>query len=300
MNRYLPSLKGSPLFLSLTVVLLCNGCVKHVTATCQPQAPSIVGFDAIQTQGLGFLNVSGDFVGEVFELDPQGKNQFYANRVDVLQYSNAAPNNEYAEGNPQDSTVQVSTSWKLSGDVTGTGGQAATIQAGLNNSLTFNVTDGIRAGIRNPLTTLSDPLNAGAKGQIVGHPSLVYMILNPVELGDKVNLTVSNNDSVSATVKLGWNVSADVSYVCNANESIGAIPNGPKATIVVYPEFVQADATGAINYVGGSLNSHLFAARLAAPNRSPSPAARQKTKMTIVLCKRSGNDVANFPGCKNE
>ncbi len=294
----------------LAVGLLClgaTGCVKHVTAKCQPQAPDLSNFSAIQTQGLGFLNVSGMPVGEVFELDPvgtDGKN-FYANHVGALQYSAAPASTDYTEAPPQDTTVSVAVSWQLSGDVTEASAKSVTIHAALDDTLSFAVKNGIRAYINNTLQSLDNPANANVKSIITAHPKLTYLIVNPVELGNSADLAVTNALKADANVKLGWAVSADVKYDCKSDALIQAIPNAPKATLIVYPEFIRADANGAINHVGGTSGPHLFAATPPREITSLALADAKKRRqgpqsIKVVLCKKTGNDLNAYPGCKNQ
>lgn len=290
------------------VALLCSsvtGCVKHVTASCQPEAPTITGFDAIETQGLGFLNIAGYPVGKVFELDPDvsGSGAYFANPVDLIQFTPGSSSPDYSEAPPQDVTVQVAVAWSLSGDVQNGSKDSVTIQAAIDNSLTFKVSNGIQAAIRNTLVSLNSQANSNLKSLILAHPKLTYLVLNPVELGDKLDLALAQDTSVNTDVKLGWTVTADVSYKCNAETTISSIPSGPHSTLIIYPEFIQA-VNGTIDHVGGSSGSHLFSATATshvANAVTPAHGRRstRKTQVKIVVCKPNGNDLTRYPGCKN-
>jgi hypothetical protein len=124
-------------------------------------------------------------------------------------------------------------------------------------------------------------------------------------LGNSADLAVSQALKVDANVKLGFATTADVKYDCKSDALISAIPNEPHATLIIYPEFVQADASGAINHVGGASGSHLFAARAPHEITSLSVAEAKAQKrgpqsIKIVICKKVGNDLSAYPGCKNQ
>jgi hypothetical protein len=267
-----------------------------VSVSCIPQAPaigeqSLPNFGQIGTQDFGFINTNGSAVGQVYQLDLTPSHEIFTNPAGDVADSGHTQTNA-----PANTTAKVAVDWQINASAQLSSSEQFSVQSALQKTWTLSLQNVSQESIDNTLDRLNnDAANAILKGQILGSPSSIFMVLNPVLEGQSAEISVDQSDNVNVSVKLGWAVTADVTYTCSSDILRQSVSSpSPTATLITFPELVQASAdhlsvvhAKGLNFpappnvvqvlVGGS------------PEKQPKPHAYA----IVHFCKRSDFDFAN-------
>jgi hypothetical protein len=295
----------------LCALLLCVALVgcrhKNVSLTCIPQTPSIEGtelanFGNFGTEDLGFINANGSSVGDVYQLDLTQQKDVFVNPAGHISYD-PTKTTEYELKAPATTTAAVAISWKFDASAANQldASQQATIQAASNKSWKLNLTNASQAVVYDSVALInSDTGNAQLKAEILANKNSIFMILNPTLVGtsSEISVNTASNGSAASSIKIGWNITADVSFTCTSDilrQSVGTTQN---ATLITYAELVQAGPDGtSIVHAKGLSFPQLGEVQQVMVGGQEAPPPRPKTYASIHFCKRADYDFKN-QACK--
>ena len=192
---------------------LFAGCHEKVSLSCVPQAPAIgdeelANFGAFGTQNLGFIDINGAGLGDVYQLDLTPTKDVFVNPAGHVQYDQANAG-EYIKNSPATSTAQIAISWQF--DATAKSeldaSQQAAIQAASKKNWSLNLVNVSNTSVVDSLTLInSKPENAALKSNILANPTSIFMILNPTLVGNSSEISVTEGTSATASesIKIGW------------------------------------------------------------------------------------------------
>lgn len=251
---------GSPrvnLLIATFIAILTAGCNHQVSVSCQPQAPNLQGFNAFETNGLGYLNVKAYNLGDIFQINQVDAKNYVASYLSPLNSTSS----DIASTPPADETINVSVSYDVSGDVSSSSTEQLQTQAVVTfgNSLQY-ILDGLQGRSLSILSVLDEPANKPTHDYILAHPDLVFMAVNPVNAGTKFSVVSASNLNATTTVSLGfWKGTATITNKCDASTLLVPSKLGDTNVYTIQTEFLQAakDLLGnpTIQLIGGYTKS---------------------------------------------
>jgi hypothetical protein len=294
--------------LSLVLVLLATGC-KTITVSCLPEAPAIdnqqvTNFGEIGEHGIGFFNLNGSALGDVYELKLTPNKEVFANPDRSITYTENS-SDDFVKRTAGTTPIDVAISWEFDAKAQSQldSSQQAAIQASSTKTWSLDLENASQISLKSTLDQINtDDRNKDLKAHILSNPTSIFMVLNPALVGDSSELKVDQKSQAQASnsIKLGWMITANVNYSCTADllrKKVGT----DQPTLITYPELVKAsaDGTSVVHSAGLSFPAPMYAqavsvgvdTRRARPSKAPSYA-------TILFCKNSGNDKKDY-GCTN-